>query len=352
MINCFLGAAMMAVPFFIKSGPKTAPNLSQEWLFAILAVLGPILLGLERAHRNIVAMAGMLFLVAFLSSNPFGIFQYYQLGMCFCGILFIAFVYSHRKSIDQKLLARIFGAVCLIQSAWILANYAGVDPFFEWLKLIGVASALEKHAIMGSLGNINQSGALVACTLPFLRFWYWPLPVAALFIGGSALPVICAITGAVALISYTKKSYMALKLVADGLVLAAIAMACGIFPVDSYFSGGTRVQAWTKFIDEVGILGRGHGLGWVSQHFTKFLFKGERFYQLHNEWLELYAIGGLLSVVAGLYLCVPLFKNKGNPAMNACLLSLLVNSLGNFTFHVAPLFMVFGTCYALQLDEE
>lgn len=353
MINYFLGAALIAAPFFIKAAPKTTVNLSQEYFLLIVSFLGLFLFGVGMTHRNLKILAIALAALAFTAANPFNPFHYYQLSMSIAGAVFIAMVYGKRKEIKIDIIGKCLALVCMIESAWIIAQYFQFNPHEELLGYLGYKSrAISGATIFGSLGNINHSAALVACTLPFLMPSLWGLPIVALIISGSALPAICSCVGVLVLGSYLSKCYMPVYIAAVALLVSAIALFMGLIPHDSYFSDSHRVLAWKMALTDVGAQLWGKGFGYVSEVFSPKVLPGLRFFQLHSEWLELYVIGGVACVVVGIYLIIPIFKNKGNASVNACLISLLVNSLGNFTFHIAPLFMIFGTCYALQLDKE
>jgi hypothetical protein len=353
MINYFLGAALVAVPFFIKSAPQTTPILSQEYFFGLVAMLGALLFGIGKTSLRVKIFAVSLFLVSFVSDNPFGIFQYFHLAMSAAGALLIALVYSKRHEIDLGFIGKCLGAVCVLESAWILLNAAKLDLYIEWLSLIGIAESTRSYIpISGSLGNINHSAALVSCTVPFLSPYLWIFPISALLVGKSAMPLICFAASVLALFSYKTKNYFHIISFASVLSGAAMALVLGLIPPGSYFSDSGRLIAWKDLLGDLGFQIIGNGLGYVPDVFSRKLIFGQRFYQAHNEWLELYSIAGVVGLAIGAYLILPIFKNKGNPAINACLISLFVNSLGNFTFHIAPLFMVFATCYALQLDKE
>jgi hypothetical protein len=354
MMSFLLGAALVVAPFFIKTGAWTTTVQSQEFFLALSSVFFVVVFGIKSAHRNILLMSALLILFAFTTHNPFGVFQYYQLFMSFAGVAFIAFVYSHRFHIDHYNIKLCLGAVCLIECAWMTSQSFGYNPHSEIAALLDAPYKivqLKTHEMPGSLGNVNHSAMLVAATMFFLPIKLWIIPGIILAICGSAFPVICAGMGVVAYISYRFKNYLALKIGFTGLLSLAVATILGAFS-GTYFSDSNRVKAWTALYEKIGLQLWGKGLGWVPEIFSKTLIGGEKFYQLHNEWLELYAIGGLLSVAVGVYLIAPIFKNKGNPSVNACLIALTVNSLGNFTFHIAPLFMVFAYCYAVQLDEK
>jgi hypothetical protein len=354
MINIFLGAALVAAPFFIKDGIQTTTVASQELFLLLAATLGVFCFGIGK-HVNIAIMGIGLFCVAFITNNPFGAYQYYQLIMCIPGLMFVALVYSQQEKSNIKFIGKCLGLVCLIESVWVFAQYAGFNPHAEWLRFLdGTVQVINfsNRPASGSLGNINHSAALIAVTIPFLRPIFWVVPLVALFVSDSALPVICALVAIVSFYSYKSKKYLMLIGLASIIFTSGMALIFGLIPKASYFTDSGRVMAWKQLFKDVGFQVYGKGLGYIPETFSKKLINGERFLQAHNEWIELYAIGGLLGVGVGVYLILPVFKNKGNAEINACLIALLVNSLGNFTFHIAPLFMIFGTCYALQLEKD
>lgn len=354
MITAFLGVALVAAPFFIKSGAWTTTVQSQEFFLAIISGIGALVFGLARPHRNILIMAIGLFAWAFTTHNPFGVFQYYQLTMSFCGVIFLALIYSHLEEINHKLIHNCLGAICLLECLWVLAQDMGYNPHMAWMGLFDgpfKIIPINTHKLYGSLGNVNHSAALIAVTMPFLTWRAYPICVLALGLAGSALPIICAFIAILAHISYATRCFAVIRLAGVSLIAMASMLFAGVFD-GTVLSDTHRIKAWTALVDKLGVQLWGKGLGWIPEVFSKTPISDMKFYQAHNEWLELYAISGLLGVVVGLFLILPVFKNKGNHAVNACLIAMLVNSLGNFTFHIAPLFMVFAYGYAIQLGKS
>jgi hypothetical protein len=77
----------------------------------------------------------------------------------------------------------------------------------------------------------------------------------------------------------------------------------------------------------------GSGISYVTKYFpSEFLWKGRALYQLHNEPLEVYAAAGLFGLVALGIVWVTSIK-QSKPEINAVLIALLFNSLGNFPIH-------------------
>jgi hypothetical protein len=355
MVNYFLGVALVVAPVFIKTGMATTTVMSQEYFLVIISMLGVFLFGIPRIHINIKLLSLSLFALAFTTINPFGLFPFYQLMMSIAGVAWVALIYAHAENINLEMVKKCFAIACVVQSLWVIAQYYGLNPHAIWIDLTSIgykAKSLSEVKVYGSIGNINHSAALIACTLPFLKKRYWILPSIALYLGDSSFPVICAFVGILALYSFKRENLTYLIYGAIALFLSALALIFNLIPYGTYFSDTGRIRAWKALLEQLGLQFYGKGLGYVPEVFTKTLVHGRRFYQMHNEWLELYAIGGLLAVGVGVFLILPVLKNRGNPEINACLIALAVNSLGNFTFHIAPLFMVFGTCYALQLAKE
>ena len=358
MINFFLGAALVAAPFFFKLAPHSAHTLSQEYFFALVVMVGVLIFGIKKTHKNFKIIAVCFFVLAFVTKNPFGLYPFYQLVLSTAGTMFTAMIYSHKREINYNFIKNCLGTICVLESIFLITQISGIDPYAEWFGFLGFYyKVIDTGArfVSGSLGNINNSAAIVAVTLPFLRPIFWVLPLTVLLFSNSTMPVITSAVAILAMYSYRTKNYKVIYFGAIALFLAAASLIAGLIPAGSYFSDSHRLTAWKLLWKKIGFQLYGLGFGYVPDVFSKIKVPGVgngRFYSMHNEWIELYAIGGLLAVGVGIYLILPVFKNKGNAEINACLIALLVNSLGNFTFHIAPLFMIFGTCYALQLKDK
>lgn len=350
MVNYFLGAALVAVPFYIMNANKTQAALSQDYLFAVAAFVFALISGV-RANLRIAIAALLVAFWAFQAQDAFSIFALYRTGLCAAGVAFVAAVYAKKTEISVPFIGKVLAAVCFFESSWAILQHFGVDLHQIYLSGHTVINT-KPIGVIGSLGNPNHSGALIACLMPFLPFALLPVPIVALFLLKSALPVVCAFIGMVALYSYQKGSYRAILWATCALFVAGCALVAGLIPKGSYFSDTGRIEAWVEILKTAGFTLFGHGLDFMPMTFAKTIINGQRFVHAHNELIDLYVAGGLLSSAVALYLILPVFKNKGNPAINACAISLTVNAPGNFTFHIAPLFMVFGLCYALQLSEE
>jgi hypothetical protein len=348
----YLGVALVAAPFFIKAAPYSDTSLSQALFLHLLSFAGVILFGIKKTSIQVKVMALATLIAVFVAYDPYQPFQYYQLGSVISGIIFVAVISSNIDYKHISLIYKLLSAACLLSSAWVFLNYFGFDPYTLILNKKIPTGSFSLSRPPGSLGNPIHSGAFIACTLVFVRPYLWIFPVLALYLLGSALPVIGAFTAVSVYYCYKKNKLRLLVFPISILVILAASLLLGYFGSDSFFFGTDRVQAWKHLISIMGFDFNGNGFGYVTTVFSESFKGSQPFIQMHNEWLEAYAILGLLGVLICSWLVLPIFKDKGHPAINACLISLFINSLGNFTFHIAPLFMVFGACYAIQLQGE
>lgn len=301
--------------------------------------------------------------IAFMAIDPFAIFTLYQMFCCLMACMFLILMNKIAPK-NINFIYYCFAAVCLLESTWILVNAAGFDPYIEYLKLTssnfarlatnGTAYVKTDQAqrIIGSMGNINHSSALVAATIPFLSMGFWLIPLAALIVAKSQMSYLTALVAVGLFVSYKYQlKKLRYAIIATVIVLAVIVF----FGLNSshFFSDSNRIKAWKALVEYYGFQIFGKGFGTVAMDFAdSFKLYGEKFTYAHNEVLELYAVGGLSMVVAFILLLARALKDIGYPAITACFFALLINSLGNFAFHIAPLFITFGVCYSIQLTRS
>lgn len=343
-----IGVGIALAPFFIYLGKVAEPGLYQALFFQCFSIV-LICLGAEK-NKRVITAAIVCAVFCIINPEPFGLFSIYQVPMVFLGLGYISAI-----KLDYK--RAIFAAlafICIFECFWVLSEWAGFYPYERFMGLFGheLIDRYSVRPLIGSLNNKNHSGALIAATVYFAPAIFWPIAGACLLLLGSTMPIVSALAGCLAYYAYASKKWLVLKLSAIGLAVSAIGLF--VFETSSGLLSSTgRIAAWSNFLETVGFSWLGNGFGFVATKWgANYQAKHGRFYQLHNEWLEVYAIAGIVGVVFMLWFIAPLFKDKKTPAVNAALIALLVNSLGNFTFHIAPLFMVFGACFALQLKER
>ena len=308
MPNWYLGVVLVTAPFFIKIAPVIAPSLSWLFFIKLVSIVSVCLWGVSVKRKEVYAAALCVAVACFVSSDPYGHIAFIQMDTALSCLLFFAFIMSHK--INRNTVYKSLGAICLIQCAWLFLNYLGYDPVSWWLSLfIDFKREVLKpgsYVVNGSLGHINHSAALIAITMPFLKKRFWPIPVAALLAFGSTLPIVC---GLLSIAFVLAQKYEKIKYV----WLSILAMAFASIKLDSSIIGTNyRLKAWLSFWDWHNHSIIGNGFGYVARFGDYFKASGapEKFHQLHNELLELYAVFGLLGVAAATYLLKPIIKKK------------------------------------------
>jgi hypothetical protein len=358
MFNWFLGAALVVAPFFIQSSLPSGTNtsVSQAFFVQIMSFLGVIFFGVNLKNNRIKIATLMVIAITLMAKEIFSVMSFYQSTLAMSGVMFMGVVASNIKDHHVNLVYKCMSAIFLIEIAWIIANYFGIDPYKLYLQLGApqTKAFIDAHArdISGSVGNTSHTGALIAAILPFIHPLLWIPGFIALFALKSALSVFCAISGIIALYSYKKKNFKYLYALGLFIVVTGIVLFMVDIPSDSPFYPTDRVKAWKSLYNMVGLQFSGGGFGFVPSEFSKFFKNGQLFMQMHNEFAELYAVGGFMCVAIAASLLLICFKDFDLPQVNACLISLMINCLGNFTFHIAPLFIIFSVCYAIQLSRS
>lgn len=355
-----IGAALVVAPFFINKSNVVIISLSQAYFFQLITLFGVLFFGINAKKWQIKLMAVLTVFSVVMSENVFNVMTMYQFLMAITGVMFIALCITHLKKINDVYF--LLSIVCIVESIWIILNYFGVDPHFYSLKFMGFAGERLAtngkdwvpglNAISSSLGHNTHGAALIAGTLPFLKKKFWPLPIMALYVADSSMGIFSAIVAISSLFLYKNNKEKLLVFVAVAMLALGIYSITGEFGSKSIFSDNGRVAAWKYMLDWTGFQFTGGGFGIIPNEFSQMFNGPQKFMQMHNEWLELYAIGGLLVLIPCLFLVAEIFINRGKPEINACLIALAFNSLGNFTFHIAPLFIVFGACYAIHITTK
>lgn len=346
-----MGAALVAAPFFIKSAPIVTSLASWMFYLKCLAVLSVAFWGAKITTKTKV-LGFLIFGAALSASNPFNEIVWHQFDYVVCA--FILFCSLQNQSYSEKCVNGSLAAVCLISCAWIWLQKFGVDLHFEWLSLWNeMRTEITKplsYSVNGSLNHINHSLALIVATIPFLKKRFWLIPIGTVLYFYTTLPLVMLFLGAVFYLSHVKNDKRYLYATIGLTFILALSM---FFIGDDIGSNG-RIAAWKAFFNWHGFNIFGEGYGIIQKDFSQIFVtpSGEKFHKLHNDFFEAYAIGGLAWVAAAIYMIKPIFKRNIPIAAATCCFTLLINSLGNFTFQIAPLLIIFMVCYNLIIKEN
>lgn len=294
-----------------------------------------------QGHKKVFILSLLAGLFIITTGEIFHISAFYQAQNILSGVLFLYAI----KPDDYPLIKKLLGIACLLSCLFVWVQYFGIDPYSELIGLWGYKSvSLNPHPVSGSLGNKIHSALFAVSTMFFIRPSLWILPIGTMLLMDSQIAAVSTIVGVCAAISYKRKEY-------EPIIIASLVAFCvGVLAFIGnrmVFTG--RADAWEAFLKWFGFRPLGAGVGYVPIHFKNVHdYAGKYFTNLHSEFFESYAIAGLVGLVVFGLVCWDSIR-PGKPELNACLITLLISSLGNFTFHIAPLFIVFGACYAIHI---
>jgi len=213
---------------------------------------------------------------------------------------------------------------------------------------------------VGAFSHPNLTGAYIAMCLPvFFRRAFLPyilLPIGAILLLKSALPILTAVVGTIIYISCTYKLDLKRTMASVVSAICSLTILCHWPMTQKYFvwfKNNGRFPVWEDTISWMTGLDVliGRGLGYFYDQFPRtFTRHGQAFQQAHNEFLEIYIAFGLIGVVLFLYTLRPVFKHK-DPVLIAGILASLINMVGHFTLHVAGTALV-AIIYYSQLFKE
>lgn len=323
--DTFFYFAVIACFLFIKKRYRELPNIERWVLFGFLAF--------SFANQ-----------IDFLFPSVF--YQYILFG---CGLLCIKLMYeSTNKDFGKSILTCLF--YCSIaHSVWAFFSYYGIRPYRIYAEILGgvaVTTQLEGY-VPGALNQPNMSAAYLALCLPaFLvsrkRLYWLPVPLGAMFVFDSVLPIFTAI----AVFCF----YFYSKVLSNNYIPYMIA---SFLMVAFFFTGingmdNLRFAIWEnafKFSNDPLIFG--NGLGWFADTFhlaTPSWLRHAR--QEHNEFISLYFAFGVAGIV-GLVTLLARAVKKADPIYGAGLFAVFINCYGNFLFHLSTLALL-GIFYYTQ----
>lgn len=334
--------------FFIKPAQFSTTSASGMFFLKISTLFLLVMFGIGEISKQVKISGLMVILISLLSSYTFFQFHWLQMEMVTVGVVFLAIIMSQR--IDDKFIMGCLSLICLGECAFLWLEYAGINPHLHFMNLFieTKAQVLKENTYLvnGSLGHINHSAALVALTCVSLKRRFWIIPIGTLLMFSGALPILtCAIAISFNLIhewKYRKFIFLSIP---------ALAAICLISPDSSFFGSNVRITLWREFINWFGFSFLGEGFGVIGDKFYHVFKGGEKFTSLHNEFLESYAIGGLVGFCGFVYLTIPCFK-KNHPIFTPICIGFIFNMMGSFTLHIAPLCMIFLTCYSILIKGE
>jgi len=345
---------MVALPLFLRLDGNVDPRFSKDFFFSFAAILAVVLFGIKKKPdvKTTIFAAYFLIICYVNQYHQASITISYQMSMITAGILV---VFQAAQITKYNIILNGISLVCIIQALCFIAQKFGYSPnalIFDVLgvsykqitKVNGVVTAQPVQLIVGSLGQQTLSGALIAISLPslFRKGWYYfiPLSVIGIYLSTSSMSLATAvfITGAYVFRNYFKYYLIAMV----GLVAALIPL----MQKDTFIYNGERFKIWVealKWLDGINIM-FGKGLGYFHDFFSRTHTSNEIFRQAHNEFIDLYIIGGAFALcVFGCYLYSvgrDFRRDTTKTPFYLIFFASLFNSLGSFPYHISATALV------------
>lgn len=340
----------MAASFFLKDAPLIETLISKQTYFVIFSLPLILIFGVKK-NKLMLIPALLVILSFFYSKNPYGVL--YDHITMLVGIVLLVALQSAK--IDEKIISRFMIITCLTACAWVGLEYINIRPSEIILEMMGIGFqkgvvrgnkwiAVDMPNVIGTLGNPNHSAAMIAVLAPFLplSLLFFVLPT--LFILNSTMAIVSFLAGLIVYYSKTIKNDLPIKITGALMAVGALSVTLIGSGVDS-----GRVQAWKYLLPKIPATLTGNGLDFFR---SLNYFQGKvRWDHFHSELFEAWSAFGALGVFVFAYLAYKILSGHDHPKMRACCAALLVNSLGNFTFHIAPLSLIFIVCYSF-LDKS
>lgn len=368
--HIYWGGVLVALPFWIR--PTSGPwlELSRDLFFLFSVLLSCFLFGgATRFNKMTPYFLGIMALAFFNQFNWQRDEVVYQTLFLFAGFIFINQASSIFKKSHQEITYRSLMAVSFLTITWLLLEVIGIEPAAEVMKHFGVklmrwdwTKWVEDTTVFinGPFANTNQTGALIALTLPVfiekLPLIGIALAALSLALMGSMGAVVSAMTG---IVFYFCAKFLTMKANKKLFTLTLLAIPIGMLFLPKYgVLGHTgRFEAWKVAFGAVSLtdLIIGNGLGWIASILPSlYVYQGHVIFdKLHSEYLEVIFAFGIVGAYFFYKLIFEVFnKQTLNPVFYAIFCASLVNSFVNFTYHITTLALIGLVSYAYLTKKE
>lgn len=228
---------------------------------------------------------------------------------------------------------------CLLQMAHV-QTFGSNDPYFY-------------NLITGSMGHPIVMGAWFAAVAP-LAWFYWSKAEFVLFAAlalwsGSTMAIVALLAGGGYV--WVRRMPKLWLLAIPGVIV--LALGVWLFPQMEFFSLSGRMLPWKvayEWILKSPWVGYGPG-SWDGLYQQWNVQYARRWNFLHNDWLQLCFELGVPALILAVISVYSILRKASLPYA-ACMVVLLVNALGNFTFHLSALAFLFVVALGLGVRDN
>jgi len=374
--HSFWGLALLLIPIFIFPKITEDTLTSKSMLFFTMAFVGAM--AIRQTQKNFPKILCLVPIFVFLNCYVYdSVAVMYQTVGLGCGLLVIKSI-SDAESFNKKKIINYLSAACLIQTAWVIAQYFDLNPYYWMVKNItnpltganlGIfrledAVRLKEeigHSSGGSLSNGMYSAAIFTATIPTLFRSKWRvglLPALwATYLLNTTMGLVSVACSILFFITYkiskeNKKTVFAAFFL---IFLIFVGISVHGFKRGGVLGDSGRSVHWRQMLAMPSGKIIGNGLGYLSDQFRYYQDDGRAkkvYSYAHNEFIELFIISGLAGCLLALYLFVGVFRTSYDYYLTPAFLGLLINYLGTFNLHIAGASIFFCVIYGIILRNE
>jgi hypothetical protein len=336
--SLFTAAAFLIIPFVMMGS-----DIHQAHVYGlILAAIIGLALYLPNPYLSGFGLYAAVWLAYVFSLAFVGMCNSTLVLVTIDGLLFIilgmlVFLAVYHSQIETGTWANVLCTLAIIQATIGICQHFWFDPLSTVLNyVVDVRGEYSFLTPIGTLGNKNFLGALLAISLPFFfrARWWFALPVIALglFIVQTSTAVLAACIGA----GYFFAGWRgAGAMIVPGVLYFVFIDSHAVFETTNYI----RFLFWEDAIIKVlsswktAVFGFGPGITWEIGN------------QLHNEYVATLFNYGLV----GLTLMVSFILNvsRASRMLFTAFIILCVNMIGNHPLHTTPTALLAITIIAL-----
>jgi hypothetical protein len=348
--SLYWGAVAMLLPFYFRFNQYNDLRICKNFAFFAAFCASFMLFGIGNLKVNPKTKISLLLLSILSWFNHNDFYNGAALEQTVIFNVFLLFLYQ-MLTFDIKIgiIFNFCRVGAIVQALFFWMHYFKFNPYNP---------SVEIWFPVGVLGQQTLSAALLAACAPMFLFGGWrialPLIISGVVISTSAMSLVSLAVGLYIVIfrKFIKSIFFYLT------PIIALVACYFLFRHSSFLADNMRYEVWSGILSQFSessagevLAGRGLGDFWIN---SKFILNGQRFTYVHNEFIESIWAFGVVGTLLILSLLLYLRNIKSHESF-VCLgiiASCLVNSYGNFTFHISSIAVILIIAYSYLVTKK
>jgi hypothetical protein len=349
--SLYWGVAAMLLPFYVRFNPFNDVRICKNFAFFAAFCVSFFIFGIGNNKIDVKTKITIILLSILSWFNHTNFYSGAAIEQTVIFNVFLLFLYqllSHK--LDIKIICACIRYSAIAQALLIFSQLTTFNVY-NW--------SVPMLAPVGALGQQTLSGALLSVSIAtfFVPFWwiFTPLIIMAIIISGSAMSLMSLFTSIYVFLF--RKFIKSMWFYIIPTVVALIAYLA--FKNSLFLADNMRYELWSTYLSKLSMLpitrvifGNGFGNFWDT---CSLDVGGQRFSYFHNEALEIVWALGAIGTSSFFYLLFKALHFKRTDDAFICfsiLISALLNSLGNFTFHISSIAIIILIAYSYLVTND